>query len=90
MFLSSYINFKWFLFSLALGLLIAYCTSPKPEVILKYPTPENSDNLIFKDDVENCYKFNVNEVNCPNDKSKIDNIPVQRSIEYFNLKKNKT
>ena len=86
--IASAINFKWFLVSLAVGLFLAYCTSPKPEVIVKYPTPENSESLIFEDDVNNCYKFKVDQVTCPNDKSKMNNIPIQRSIEYFKQKKN--
>ena len=86
--IASAINFKWFLISLALGLFLAYCTASKPEVIVKYPTPDNSNNLIFEDDVNNCYKFNVDEVTCPKDKSKTSNIPIQRSIEYFDQKKN--
>ncbi len=90
MFILSNINFKWFMISLAFGLFIVYCTSPTPEIIIKYPTPENSDKLVFKDDVDNCYKFKTEMVDCPKDKSKIKKIPIQRSIEYFKEKnKNK-
>ena len=47
-----------------------YCTAPVPEVIIKYPTPENSENTVFKDDVDNCYKFISSEIDCPKDKKK--------------------
>ena len=52
MFILSNINTKWFLISFALGLLLVYCTVPKPEVIIKYPTPDNADITIFKDDID--------------------------------------
>ena len=67
----------WFLISLAVGLFLVYCTTPQPEVIIKYPTPENAHELIFKDDSNNCYKFNTKEVKCPK-KGKIHKIPIQR------------
>lgn len=77
MFILSNINFKWFIISLAIGLFMMYCTAPVPEVIIKYPTPENSENTVFKDDVDNCYKFISSEIDCPKDKKKINEIPIQ-------------
>ena len=88
MFILSNINTKWFLISFAVGLLLVYCTVPKPEVIIKYPTPDNADITIFKDDIDNCYKFDTIEVKCPGDKKKINQIPISRKIEYFRGKKN--
>ena len=85
MFILSNINIKWFIISLSIGLFIVYCTAPVPEIIIKYPTPENSDKLIFKDDVNNCYKFITEEVPCPNNKKKINKLPIQRNVEYFKL-----
>ena len=88
MFILSNINTKWFLISFAVGLLLVYCTVPQPEVIIKYPTPDNADITIFKDDIDNCYKFDTIEVKCPGDKKKINQIPISRKIEYFRGKKN--
>jgi|TARA_B100000242_G_scaffold294307_1_gene276229 hypothetical protein len=72
-----HIDAKWFFLSLAVGLFIVYCSTPTPEVIIKYPTPENADDLIFEDDSDNCYKFKTQEVKCPT-KNKINQIPIQR------------
>ena len=72
-----YIDLKWFIASFALGLFLVYCTAAKPTIIIKYPTPENSDTLVFKDDADNCYKFNSKEVECPKDINNIKNIPIQ-------------
>ena len=72
----------WFLASLFLGLFLVYCTTPNPDVIIKYPTPLNADKSIFNDDADNCYKFTTQEVNCK-DFSEINEIPIQRKSEYF-------
>ena len=78
----SYIDVKWFLVSLALGLFIVYCTAAKPTIIIKYPTPENSDELVFKDDADNCYKFNTKEVSCPKNIN-VPDVPIQKKLEHF-------
>ena len=70
-----------FLISLFVGLFFCYILTPVPEIIVKYPTPETASKLIFKDDADNCYKFISNEVECPNDKKLINNIPIQKSLK---------
>jgi len=77
MFIFNKIDLKWFFLSLAFGLLIVYCTTPSPELIIKYPTPENASTTIFNDDSDNCYKFTTNEIKCPND-DLINDIPIQK------------
>lgn len=72
------IDVYWFLISLFIGLFIVYSTAVTPEVIIKYPTPENADSMIFKDDVDNCYKFKTTEVQCPTS-GKIYDIPINHS-----------
>lgn len=78
MFIISNIDTFWFLISLCIGLLLVYCSTPLPDVIIKYPTPYNAHNMVFKDDVDNCYKFNTDVVNCP-ENSKISEFPIQRN-----------
>lgn len=65
------INVYYFITSLAIGLLLAYLLTPQPEVIIKYPTPENAGKIVYKDVNDVCYKYKANEVACPADKSKI-------------------
>ena len=77
----------WFFVSLFIGLFLVYIITPTPEVIVKYPTPENANESIFEDDSNNCYKFVTKEVDCPKDKE-INEIPIQRKVEYFENKEN--
>jgi hypothetical protein len=69
-----YISVPFFLISLAIGLFYVYLSTPPPTVIYVYPTPENVNTVLYKDKVNNCYKFNHKEVKCPINPSLI---PVQ-------------
>ena len=77
MFILDKIDTFWFLTSLCVGLLLVYCTTPMPDVIIKYPTPFNSHKLVFKDDADNCYKFNTEEIQCPRQED-ISDFPIQK------------
>lgn len=63
-----------FLISLFVGLAYAYFSSPEPQVVIKYPTPFNIKDTIYRDKNGVCYKYKIREVDCPNDRSKITNI----------------
>ena len=75
--LGKYINFPVFLLSLAIGILFVYLFQPELNVIYVYPTPDNQNKILYKDKTDNCFKFNAEEVECPDDKTKIKNIPIQ-------------
>jgi hypothetical protein len=75
--LGKYINFPVFLVSLAIGILFVYLFQPELNVIYVYPTPDNQNKILYKDKTDNCFKFNAEEVECPDDKTKIKNIPIQ-------------
>ncbi len=47
--------------------------------ILIYPSPENIDKVLFKDNADNCFYFKQVDVSCPSDESKITSIPIQAS-----------
>ena len=57
MFILDNIQPFWFLLSLFIGLFLVYIITPTPEIIIKYPTPENANESIFDDDSNNCGSF---------------------------------
>ncbi len=73
-----FISLRIFLISLAIGLLFVYLSNPEPTVIYVYPTPDNVDKITYKDKASNCFKFNAKEVTCPQNKSAIKTIPLQK------------
>lgn len=70
------INVIIFLITLALGILYVYAMHPEPKIIVKHPTPDNVNDLIYQDDHENCYKYKAMEIECPADKSLINDHPL--------------
>lgn len=74
----NYISFPVFLISLAIGLLFVYVIGPESKPIYIYPSPENITKILFKDDADNCFKYEQKEVMCPEDSSKISEMPVQQ------------
>ena len=73
-----YINPYIFLLSFFVGMFIVYTTSPAPEIIYQYPTPENS-NSVYQDSAGLCYKMKGKQVKCPNDIKKIEPYHIQNS-----------
>lgn len=74
-----FINFKVFIIAFAIGMLVVYTTVPKPDVIIKYPTPENAGKIVYKDDAGVCYRYKAEEVECPNDARKVELQYVEKS-----------
>jgi len=77
--LLNYISFPVFIVSFAIGLFFIYILGPNLKKIIIYPSPENVDKVLFKDNADNCFYFKQNEVDCPSDVSKISSIPIQAS-----------
>lgn len=78
--LSKFIDFKIFFISLAVGIFFVYIQQPSPTIIYVYPTPENINNIQYKDTIGNCFEFDSQEVTCPKNASEINSIPVQDTI----------
>jgi hypothetical protein len=76
--LKDYFDIFWFIIAFAIGIFLAYISIPIPEIIYKYPTPENSNSTIYVDDANNCYKYQSNKIECPKDEKKISIVPIQK------------
>tara|TARA_B100001287_G_scaffold255513_1_gene239673 strand:- start:241 stop:498 length:258 start_codon:yes stop_codon:yes gene_type:complete len=74
-----HINVPVFLVSLAIGLFLVYITVPTPRIIYVYPTPDNIEQIQYKDYTDNCFTFESELVECPENKDEITDIPVQHS-----------
>jgi len=66
-----------FLLSLAIGFFIVYIFGPRPTILYKYPTPDNENKIIYQDQMDNCYKYSSEKVQCPKNKKLIHEIPIQ-------------
>ena len=59
------INYKYFLYSLVIGIFIAYIFQKKKRVIYVYPTPENINKIQYEDKTNTCFSFEMKNVECP-------------------------
>jgi hypothetical protein len=59
-----YIDGYYFLISLCVGIFLVYILSYQPQIIMRFPTPDNENTTIYKDKNEVCYKYKSEEVNC--------------------------
>lgn len=67
----------YFFIALFIGFLLTYSFTPPPKIVYKYPTPDNVNELVFKDDVNNCYKYKTTNIKCPKNEKNIYDIPIQ-------------
>ena len=67
----------WFMISLGVGLLYVYLTTRMPDVVIKYPTPENAGKIVYKDTNDVCYKYRAEKTTCPADITQVKQIPLQ-------------
>ena len=75
--INKYIDPFYFLLAITIGMLFVYTTLPVPDVIIKYPTPENAGKVIYRDVAYNCYTYEADNVTCPQNEFEIKDITVQ-------------
>lgn len=73
-----FIDTRFFLLSLVIGLFAVYISMPDLRTIYVYPTPENVSILQYKDKTGTCFSFSQQEVTCPTDPNDISKVPVQQ------------
>lgn len=77
MFLLNKIKPLYFFLSFAIGLLVVYVVTPPPQVVVKFPSPYNAGNVIYKDKADTCYMYKADRTACPRDQSLIKEQPIQ-------------
>jgi hypothetical protein len=72
-----YISIPVFLVSLFVGLFFGYLFGPETKTVLIYPSPENVEEILFKDKADSCFYLDPQEIECPSTNENIMKIPVQ-------------
>lgn len=73
----NYISLPVFIISFAIGLFFVYIMGTEMKTVYIYPSPDLINQVLFKDDAENCFKLEQKEVKCPLNDSEIFHIPIQ-------------
>lgn len=66
-----------FLVGLAIGFIGIYLMKPLEKTIMKYPSPENVKNTIYRDTNGICYYYNVEKVDCDKNEGTLNEYPIQ-------------
>jgi hypothetical protein len=72
-----YISLPAFIISFAIGLFFVYIMGPDIKPIYVYPSPENTDKILYKDKTQSCFSYESKEVTCPINPFEIKTIPLQ-------------
>lgn len=75
--ISKYISIPIFLSSFVIGIIFVFFLGPDIKTIHKYPSPSNYKDILYKDKVDQCYKFNLTEEHCPINPLAIKTVPIQ-------------
>jgi hypothetical protein len=67
-----------FVFGIIIGIISIYFVTPKKEVIHRYPTPDNTGKLTYKDKNGICYKYNAITVDCDKNESRLRDFPLNK------------
>jgi hypothetical protein len=71
-----FIKLPIFLLAFVFGLFAVYVIMPEEKKIYVYPTPENVNDIQYKDNADNCFDITQEEVNC-RDYDSVEKIPMQ-------------
>lgn len=71
-----HIQFVPLVAGLIVGIIAILFIKPQQNVVYKYPTPENSGKLVYKDRNGICYKYSVKEVDCDKNESRLKEFPL--------------
>ena len=77
-----FISFPIFLVSLAVGLFVVYISMPPTQIIYVYPTPDNVDQIQYKDRSGTCFGFEAEQVTCPANKKLVREYPIQEGKKF--------
>ena len=58
-----WVNPIYFMISFCIGIMFVYISTPSPQIVHKFPSPDNED-VVYKDNSNSCYKYNSKEVPC--------------------------
>ena len=72
-----FLNIPVFIVSLSIGIFLVYVGSPRPDIIYVYPTPDNIDQMQYKDKSGACFGFDAEKITCPAREDLIRKYPIQ-------------
>ena len=74
----SRIQFMPLVIGIIIGVIALIFVKPEMNVVHKYPNPESSDKIIYKDKNGICYAYSPKKVDCDKNEDKLKNFPLSK------------
>jgi len=73
-----HIQFVPLLIGIVIGVVALIYVKPEKNVVYKYPNPESSEKIIYKDKNGICYAYSPKKVDCDKNEDKLKNFPLSK------------
>ena len=73
-----HIQFVPLVIGIVIGVIALIFVNPEKNVVYKYPNPESSDKIIYKDKNGICYTYSSKRVDCDKTENKLKNFPLSK------------
>jgi len=72
------IQFIPLVIGITIGIVALIFVKPEKNVVYKYPNPESSEKIIYKDKNGICYAYSPTKVDCDKNEDKLKNFPLSK------------
>lgn len=59
-----FLDGKYLVLSFCIGIFFVYVSAPAKQLVNKFPSPQNQNDLVYVDQSDSCYKYEASEVKC--------------------------
>ena len=73
-----HIQFVPLVIGIVIGVVALIYVKPEKNVVYKYPNPESSEKIIYKDKNGICYAYSPKKVDCDKNEDKLKNFPLSK------------
>jgi hypothetical protein len=73
-----HIQFVPLVIGIIIGVVALIYVKPEKNVVYKYPNPESSEKIIYKDKNGICYAYSPKKVDCDKNEDKLKNFPLSK------------
>ena len=74
--LFKFLDIRYFIVSLCVGLLYIYVSNEYQKVIILYPNPTNLDKYTYIDKANNCFNYDLEASDCPSNQEEYVNVGI--------------
>ena len=67
-----------FIIGIVLGGIAMFFVKPQQNVTYKYPTPETSGKVVYKDKNGVCYKYSAKQQDCDKNEARLKDFPLNK------------